>query len=286
MRILLRMVHVVILQRQLRHGSEDAHARLRRRHRRIRLPGTADGGGIVHCQVVRVVVHVGILGRMQRHLRRRRQEPLEGLPERRHRRRRLPGQRGRDRPMRAHARLSSEILLGAMELLLEIMRRRKENQTEDLHRRTNQRRVRRTSSSRRSLQRTCLPEMVHVDDVDRVLGLVRRRQPQQAEGVPERRSWRQRLPRKHHRDGSLQRAGVRGVVDVEHLDAVQRDLRQRVRAVQERLQRGSGRRYWLRGKQGRVQRMWKHYVTVPDVEPMEQMDGLHCHVRRRIENEG
>ena len=100
--------------------------------------------------------------------------------------------------------------------------------------------------------------MVNVDNVDRVLGLVRRRQPQQAEGVPERRSWRQRLPRKHHRDGGLQRAGVRGVVNVEHLDAVQRDLRQRVRAVQERLQRGSGRRYWLRGKQGRVQRMWKH----------------------------
>ena len=102
MRILLRMVHVVCMQRQLRHGSEDAHARLRRRHRRIRLPGTADGGGIVHCQVVRVVVHVGILGRMQRHLRRRRQEPLEGLPERRHRRRRLPGQRGRDCPLCAH----------------------------------------------------------------------------------------------------------------------------------------------------------------------------------------
>ena len=100
--------------------------------------------------------------------------------------------------------------------------------------------------------------MVHVDYVDRVLGLVRRRQPQQAEGVTERLTWRQRLPRKHDRDGGLQRAGVRGVVDVEHLDAVQRDLRQWVRAVQERLQRGSGRRYWLRGKQGRVQRMWKH----------------------------
>ena len=85
MRILLRMVHVVVLQRQLRHGSEDAHARLRRRHRRIGLPGTPDGRGVVHRSAVRFVVDVGIVGRMQRHLRRGRQEPLQGLPQRRHR---------------------------------------------------------------------------------------------------------------------------------------------------------------------------------------------------------